>query len=66
MPDDEWLVDPYNPADMADRMQRLLALTPDRRQAVIEKNQRHARGFTWDKTAGRMIEIFEGLTARRH
>jgi hypothetical protein len=66
MPDDEWLVDPYNPTDMADKMQRLLALTPATRQSVIEKNQRHARDFTWDKTAGRMIEIFERLTARRY
>jgi hypothetical protein len=66
MPDDEWLIDPYNPANMADKMQRLLALASDRRQAVIEKNQKFAKGFTWDKTAGRMMEIFEGLTARRH
>ena len=61
MPDKEWLVDPYNPADMAGKMQRLLALSTDGRQAVIEKNQKHVRGFTWDKTAGRMIEIFERL-----
>ena len=61
MPDDEWLVDPYNPADMADKMQRMLALSPDRRHEIVEKNQKHARNFTWEKTASRMIEIFEGL-----
>ena len=61
MPDKDWLVDPYDPADMADKMQRLLALSPDGRQAVIEKNQKHARNFTWDKTARQMVEIFVQL-----
>jgi len=61
MPDKEWLVDPCNPADMAGKMQRLLALSPDRRQAVIEKNQNHARNFNWDKAAREMIAIFAQL-----
>jgi glycosyltransferase involved in cell wall biosynthesis len=61
MPDGEWLVDPYKPADMAARMQQLLALPSDRRQGIIEKNQKHARNFTWDKTACGMIKIFEEL-----
>jgi glycosyltransferase involved in cell wall biosynthesis len=61
MPDEEWLVDPYQPADMADKMQRMLALSPDRRRELMEKNQKHAREFSWDKTARKMIEIFNGL-----
>jgi hypothetical protein len=65
MPDNEWLVDPYNPAEMAGRMQRLLALPPEKRREIVEKNQKQARNFTWDKTASRMIEIFEGLHAGR-
>jgi glycosyltransferase involved in cell wall biosynthesis len=65
MPDGEWLVDPCNIADMADRMQRLLALPPEQRREIVEKNQKQARNFTWDKTASRMIGIFEGLHAGR-
>jgi glycosyltransferase involved in cell wall biosynthesis len=61
MPDDEWLVDPRNSADMAGKMQRMLALPAERRNEIIGKNKRHALGFTWDKTARRMIKIFEGL-----
>jgi glycosyltransferase involved in cell wall biosynthesis len=64
-PDEEWLVDPCQPADMAGKMQRMLALSPDQRRGLVEKNQKHARNFTWDKTAGRMIEIFEGLCSNR-
>ena len=65
MPDNEWLVDPYIPADMADRMQRLLTLPLEKRRDIGEKNQKQARDFTWDKTASRMIGIFEGLHAGR-
>jgi glycosyltransferase involved in cell wall biosynthesis len=61
MPDGEWLVDPYNPADMAARMQHMLALPSDQRHGIIEKNQKHARNFMWDKTAYGMIKIFEEL-----
>jgi glycosyltransferase involved in cell wall biosynthesis len=61
MPDEQWMVDPHNPTDMADRMQRLLALPPNQRNEIIKKNEKHARGFTWDKTARRMIQVFEEL-----
>ena len=61
MPDEEWLVDPCQPADMAGKMQRMLALSPDRRRELMEKNQKFVREFTWDKTARKMIEIFKGL-----
>jgi len=65
MPDAEWLVDPYQPADMAAKMQRMLALSPDQRRKLIETNQSQARNFTWDQTANRMIKIFEGLHGGR-
>jgi hypothetical protein len=42
-----------------------LALPPEKRREIVEKNQKQARNFTWDKTASRMIEIFEGLHAGR-
>jgi len=61
MPDGEWLVDPYDIVDIADRMRRMLALAPEARRQVAEKNQRRARKFTWEKAAVRMQEIFSAL-----
>jgi glycosyltransferase involved in cell wall biosynthesis len=61
MPDNEWLVDPYNPVDMAGQMQRMLKMPPEKRCELIKKNQKHVSNFTWDKAARRMIKIFEGL-----
>jgi len=53
VPDDEWLVDPYQPADMAGKMQRMLALSPIGRREPHGENQKHVREFTWDKQHGR-------------
>jgi glycosyltransferase involved in cell wall biosynthesis len=61
MPDAEWLVDPYDIGNMAQKMERMLALSPDERRRIGAGNQQHARNFTWEKAAVRMIEIFEGL-----
>lgn len=61
MPDGDWLVDPHDIGDMADRMQRMLALSPEARRLIGEKNQQHARLFTWEKAARQMIGIFETL-----
>jgi len=61
VPDDEWLVDPHNIGDLAKKMQRMLALSPDERRQVGERNQQHARNFTWEKAAVQMIEIFARL-----
>jgi len=61
MPNQQWLVDPYNPTNMAEGMQRMLALPSDMRAEIIRQNEAHARKFTWDKTAGRMIQIFQEL-----
>jgi glycosyltransferase involved in cell wall biosynthesis len=66
MPDSEWLVDPRKPANMAASMQNMLALPSDRRREIIEKNQKHARNFTWDKTACGMINIFKELCNDRN
>jgi glycosyltransferase involved in cell wall biosynthesis len=61
MPDAEGLVNPYDLDDMAAKMQRMLELSPEEHRRISEKNQRHSRNFTWEKTAGQMIEIFEAL-----
>ncbi len=61
MPDGEWLVNPYDIGDMADKMQRMLALTPEARRQIGEKNRQHAQQFTWEKAARQMLEIFDTL-----
>jgi glycosyltransferase involved in cell wall biosynthesis len=61
MPDGDWLVNPHDIGDMASKMQRMLALSPEARRRIGERNQQHARLFTWEKAARQMIEIFETL-----
>jgi glycosyltransferase involved in cell wall biosynthesis len=61
MPDGEWLVDPHDINCIATKMQRILALSPDELRQMGEQNQNHARNFTWEKAARRMIEIFEAV-----
>lgn len=61
MPDDEWLVDPHNIGNIAQKMQRMLALSPALRQDLVIKNRNHAQNFNWDKTAREMIAIFAQL-----
>lgn len=61
MPDRDWLVDPHNIGDIAARMQQMLALSPEARRQIGETNHRHALHFTWEKAAGKMLEIFEEL-----
>ncbi len=61
MPDGDWLVDPHDIGDMAGKMQRMLALSPEARRRIGEKNQQHARPFTWGKAARKMLEIFQAL-----
>jgi glycosyltransferase involved in cell wall biosynthesis len=65
VPDGEWLVDPYNITDMAAKMQQMLALSPEERRRLGERNQQHAKNFTWGKAAGQMIEIFRELHERK-
>jgi len=61
MPDGEWLVNPYDLGDMAGKMQRMLELPPEARRRIAERNQQHARVFTWEKAARQMLNIFETL-----
>ena len=61
MPDDQWLVDPHDIGDIAQKMQRMLALSPVLRQELAVKNRNHARNFNWNKAAREMIAIFTQL-----
>ena len=53
MPDEEWLVDPCQPADMAGKMQRLLALSPDRRRELMEETKNLSGSLPGIKQHGR-------------
>lgn len=61
MPDAEWMANPHDLGDMAGKMQRILDLSLDERRRIGDKNQLHARNFTWEKAARRMIALFAGL-----
>ena len=61
VPDGEWLVDPYDIIDIAAKMQRMLNLSTEERRQLGEKNRQHAKNFTWEKAAARMIEIFKTI-----
>ena len=58
-----WL-DPHDPGDIAVKMRRMLALAPDERQRLAEKNRQQARTFTWEKAARQMVGIFEAVAAK--
>jgi glycosyltransferase involved in cell wall biosynthesis len=61
VPNAEWLVNPYDLGEIADKMQRMSRLSTDDRRQIGENNRRYAQNFTWEKTARQMIEIFEQL-----
>ena len=61
VPDGDWLVNPYDIGDMAEKMQRMLTLSPEVRRLIGEKNRQHARLFTWEKAARKMLDVFEKL-----
>ena len=60
---DEWLVNPADISDIAAKMQRMIALAPAKRRELIERNEQHARTFTWEKTARQTIAVLEGVCA---
>lgn len=56
--DAAWLVDPGDPEEIAAAI-RGIAEDPVRAQAMRQAGQVRARGFSWDRTAARMIEIYQ-------
>jgi glycosyltransferase involved in cell wall biosynthesis len=58
------LIDPGRPQEMADAVMAILT-DPERRQRMIVRGRERAAEFTWDKAAGRMVELFAELLRRR-
>jgi glycosyltransferase involved in cell wall biosynthesis len=54
------MVDPRDVESLADAMH--LALTdPDTRASLIEKGLARATMFTWEETARKTLEVFQGV-----
>jgi len=64
MPDAEWMVNPHDLNDIAIKMRRMLALSPEERRRIGEQNRQHAQFFTWEKAARRMIALFDSLSGK--
>lgn len=55
------LVDPYNSAEIAIAMERVLNFGDGERQRQVQKGLEHAKGFTWEKTAQETLKVYEEL-----
>ncbi len=56
------LVDPHQPEQIAKAISQLLVDEKLRRD-LVEKGLRHARQFTWERTARETLRVFEEVTA---
>lgn len=60
-PHREWMFDAKNVPEITQVMERLVALSSEKRQQLIETNLEFASQFTWESSAQKMIEVFESL-----
>ena len=56
------LVDPMDVADLAEAM-RTVALDSKLRQTLIEKGMRRAKDFSWERTARRVLAVYEAASS---
>lgn len=61
MPDKNWLVDPSNYDEIADRTMALLKLDRHKRNLIIESNMVWAKQFTWKNSAEKILGVFQGI-----
>lgn len=60
-PEKKWLVDPHSLEDISDKMERMICLSSKERTGLIQRNFVFSQKFTWEKTAKKMITIFNSL-----
>lgn len=60
-PNKTWLINPYKPVEIANKMKKMLNLSKDKRIKLIEKNYLFCQKFTWEKTAEKYSKIFNNL-----
>ncbi|MDP3997412.1 MAG: glycosyltransferase family 1 protein [bacterium] len=61
MPSKEWSFNPHDSQDINNIIDRMIGLSGEAKNVLIEKNYRFAKIFTWDKTANAMLQIFKEL-----
>lgn len=61
LPDKNWLVDPYDISDIQQKMEMLLDLTDKEKKDLVDRNFEFSQRFTWDRTAQKMVRLFERL-----
>ncbi len=61
VPDDHWLVDPYNVADIRCKMEEIVSLSEQDRAKMISTNLLFSQKFTWQNTTSGMKGIFDQL-----
>lgn len=52
------LVDPYNPHEIADTIERLLYDEP-LRKTLVEKGMKRAQSYSWEETAKKTLKVYE-------
>ena len=58
------LVDPEDPAAVADGLAGLLS-DPSRRRELVDRGRQRVAAFTWDACARRICEVFEAVAGKR-
>ncbi len=64
VPDRAWLVDPYSVRSVRRAMEKLAALRPSARAALVRRNRAFAERFTWAETARALTEAFDEARRR--
>lgn len=62
VPNQNWLVDPYNIEDIKDKMEKIVKLSDEERDTLIKENYAFAKRFTWQNTVLKMMDIFNNLS----
>ena len=52
-------VDPYDPKDITEKLEKVLSMGSKEYNKVISKGYAQAEKFSWDKTASQTLEILE-------
>lgn len=58
-PESEWRFGASDILAMQQTMEKMADLPDEARQALIQKNRAFAEGFTWERSATKMMEVFE-------
>ena len=65
-PNKTWLINPYKPSEIANKMKKMLSLSKNERMDIIRKNYLFSQKFTWQKTAEKYKNVFLFLTSKNN